>query len=299
MALSPRTSAAPPAPQKIRWWPPQPFILFHLLAAGAFFIGFSWYYPLIALASYFFRMFWVTAGYHRYFSHRSYKTSRPFQLVLAFMAMTSMQKGVLWWAAHHRDHHRFSDGPRDLHSPLMSGFWWSHLGWTLSPSYGATNLDRVRDLAGFPELRWLNRFYLVPPAVFMLALFLIGGLPALVWGGVIGTILLWQGSFAVNSLAHRFGRIRYATTDQSRNSWILALFTCGEGWHNNHHHYQASARQGWHWWQIDVSYYCLKLLSALGVVWDLRRPPAHVIDAPAAGSLPPHRIGALEGQGRS
>jgi stearoyl-CoA desaturase (Delta-9 desaturase) len=286
MSLAPATTPEAAAPEKIRWWPPQPFVLFHLLPVGALFMEFVWYYPLIALASYYFRMFWVTAGYHRYFSHRSFKTSRPFQFVLAFMAMTSMQKGILWWSAHHRDHHRFSDGPRDLHSPIRSGFWWSHLGWIMSPSYGATNLDRVRDLAGFPELRWLNRWYLVPPFVYMLALFLVGGMPALMWGGIIATILLWQGSFTVNSLAHRFGSVRYATPDGSRNSFLLALLTCGEGWHNNHHHYQTSANQGWHWWQVDFSYYCLKVLSMVGVVWDLRTPPAHVLEAAGPAALP-------------
>jgi stearoyl-CoA desaturase (delta-9 desaturase) len=259
--------------------------VFHLLAIGVFFVGFEWYYPLIAIGSYYFRMFWVTAGYHRYFSHRSFRTSRVFQFILAFMAMTSLQKGILWWAAHHRDHHRFSDGPEDIHSPAQSGFWWSHAGWILSPRYGATNLDRVRDLARFRELVWLNRFWLVPPAAYFAVLLLAGGLPWLVWGGFVATICLWHGSFTVNSLAHTFGRVRYATGDTSRNSWLLALITCGEGWHNNHHFCQSTSNQGWFWWQVDFSYYCLRVLSTFGVVWDLRTPPAHIRDASPVSRL--------------
>lgn len=271
----------------IRWWPPPPFLLVHLAALGAFLVEFRWYYPLLALGSYYLRMFWVTIGYHRYFSHRTFKTGRPFQLVLAFLAMTSAQKGVLWWAAHHRDHHRFSDAPQDLHSPVQSGFWWSHVGWILSDRYSATKLDRVRDLARFPELCWLNRWYLVPPAAYFLVLWLIGGLPVVLWAGVIGTVLLWHGSFAINSLAHVLGSRRYQTPDNSRNSWVLALLTCGEGWHNNHHRYQSSANQGWFWWQIDFSYYGLKLLSWLGLVWDVRTAPSHVRNEPQVPFVPP------------
>ena len=273
----PQPSAAPRlAFHSSPWWPLQPFVLFHLAAVSAFFVGWKWYYPVVALASYYVRMFWVTIGYHRYFSHRAFKTSRPFQFVTAFLAMTSAQKGVLWWAAHHRDHHKYSDGPEDLHSPVRSGFWWSHVGWVVSDRYGATKWERIRDFARYPELRWLNRYYLVPPVVLFGALWAVGGLPILVWGGVIGTILLWHGSFTINSLSHLFGSRPYSTTDDSRNNWFLALLTCGEGWHNNHHHYQSTANQGWFWWQIDFSYYGLRLFNLLGLVWDLRTPPAHI-----------------------
>ncbi len=267
-----------PNPGRIRLWPPQPFVIFHLAALTAFLLPFHWSYPLLAVASYYVRMFWVTLGYHRYFSHRSFKTSRAFQFVLAFLAMTSAQKGVLWWAAHHRDHHKFSDEPEDLHSPIQSGFWWSHVGWVLSDRDDETKFDRIRDFASFPELRWLDRHYLVPPVVFFLVLAAVGGWPFIVWGGVIGTILLWHASFTINSLSHIFGTRRYATSDGSRNNWLLALITCGEGWHNNHHHYQSSANQGWFWWEIDITYYGLTVLRWLGLVWDVRTPPAHVRD---------------------
>jgi stearoyl-CoA desaturase (Delta-9 desaturase) len=262
-----------------RWWPPTPFILVHLAALATLFVGFRWYYPVIALVSYYVRMFWVTIGYHRYFSHRAYRTSRPFQFVLACLAMTSAQNGVLWWAANHRDHHKHADGPEDLHSPHQSGLWWSHVGWILSDRYNATNLDRVRDFARYPELRWLNRWHWVPVALYFLALWCLGSFPIMIWGGVVATVLLWHGSFTVNSLAHLFGSRRYDTPDGSRNSWWLALLTCGEGWHNNHHHYQSSANQGWRWWQVDASYYGLKVMSWLRLVSDLRLPPAHVVNA--------------------
>ncbi len=256
-----------------------PFVMVHLACLAAFWVGFRWSDLGLCLALYYARMFFVTAGYHRYFAHRSFKTSRPFQFVLGFMATTSVQKGVLWWAAHHRNHHRFSDTPADIHSPQQRGFWWSHVGWILSDQYQETELDRIRDFAKFPELRWLNRWHLAPPVALAAALLLAGGWSALVWGFFVSTVLLWHGSFCVNSLAHVFGRRRYQTTDSSRNSLLIALITMGEGWHNNHHHYMASARQGFFWWEVDPTYYLLKLLSWAGVVWDVRVPPRRVVEA--------------------
>ncbi len=259
-----------------------PFAAVHLTCLAAFFIPFRWSYVLLCLGLYYARMFFVTAGYHRYFSHRSFKTSRVFQFVLAFLAMTSSQKGVLWWAAHHRRHHRFSDQENDLHSPVRDGFWWSHLGWILARENDSTDVESVRDFYKYPELRWLNRHFLVPPVSLAVALWLAGGWSALVWGFFISTVLLWHGSFMVNSLAHVFGRRRYRTSDTSRNSFLIALVTLGEGWHNNHHHYMASVRQGFFWWEVDGTYYLLKLLSGFGLVWDLRVPPPSVLTPTAA-----------------
>jgi stearoyl-CoA desaturase (delta-9 desaturase) len=254
-------------------WKSVPFVLAHLAALALPFVtGVKWQWVALALGTYALRMFFVTAGYHRYFSHRAFKTSRVFQFVLAFMAQTSAQKGALWWAAHHRHHHRYSDQPEDLHSPALRGFWWSHLGWILCSKYEDTRLDAVRDFARFPELRFLDRFHLVPPLLALGALWLLGGLPFVVWGGLVSTVLLWHGTFFINSLAHVLGRRRYMTTDLSRNHWLLALITLGEGWHNNHHYHQNTANQGWFWWELDVSYYVLKVLSLLGLVWELRTP---------------------------
>lgn len=261
-----------------------PFLAVHFACLSAFFIKFQWSYLIACLAIYYLRMFFVTAGYHRYFSHRSFKTSRWFQFVMAVMATTSTQKGVLWWAANHRHHHRYSDTEEDLHSPTLSGFWWSHVGWILSDQYHETQVELISDFHKYPELRWLNRYHLVPPVILATSLFLIGGWGLLVWGFFISTVMLWHSSFTVNSLSHVFGRRRYETSDTSRNSLLLALLTMGEGWHNNHHHYMASARQGFFWWEVDVTYYVLKALSWLRIVWDLRQPPHAVLEPTASRS---------------
>jgi stearoyl-CoA desaturase (Delta-9 desaturase) len=272
---------------RISWGKSLPFFAVHLVALATPFVApISWRWAALAAALYVARIFGITAGYHRYFSHRSFRTSRGFQLALAVLGTTSTQKGPLWWAAHHRDHHRFSDGPEDVHSPLERGFWWSHVGWILSTRYDATRLERVKDLARFPELRWLDRWHLVPPITLATILFVAGGWPALLWGYFVSTVFTWHGTFLINSLAHVLGRPRYETGDGSRNNLALALLTLGEGWHNNHHFYPASARQGFFWWEIDLSWYALRALSAVGVVWDLKRPPPQVMWAHRAVPSP-------------
>ena len=255
----------------------------HLAAlGGVLYCGFSLRGLALALGVYFVRMFVVTAAYHRYFSHRSFKTSRWFQLVLALGAQSAAQKGVLWWASHHRWHHKFSDLDPDVHSARLRGFWYSHVGWILSPHWNQTDESRVSDLARYPELRFLNRgaICLLPAVALALLCYALGGAHGLVWGFFVSTVLLWHGSFTINSLSHMFGRRRYATSDDSRNNWLLALITTGEGWHNNHHHYQSSANQGFRWWEIDVTYYVLRLLALCGLIWDLRRPPAEALVGP-------------------
>jgi stearoyl-CoA desaturase (Delta-9 desaturase) len=255
-----------------------PFMAVHVATIGIFFVGFRWWYPLLALTLYAMRMFFVTAGYHRYFSHRTYKTTRAFQFLLALMAETSLQKGVLWWAAHHRHHHRFSDQLDDIHSPTRRGFWWSHVGWILCKRYNETRAELVPDLARYPELRWLNRYHLVPGISMAVILFLAGGWGVFFWGFCVSTVMLWHGTFTINSLCHVFGRRRYATLDTSRNSLILSLVTMGEGWHNNHHHYMSSVRQGFFWWEIDCTYYILRALSWVHLVWDLKMPPRALLE---------------------
>jgi stearoyl-CoA desaturase (delta-9 desaturase) len=261
-----------------------PFWGVHAIAvAGVVWLGFSWTGLALALGLYLARMLFVCLGYHRYFSHRSFRTSRAFQLVLAFGAQTAMQRGVLWWAAKHRRHHRESDTPDDVHSPRQDGFWFAHLGWSTSRTSDGTDLSLVKDLARYPELRALDRAKHLPGILLAVALFLAGGAHALVWGFFVSTVLLWHGTFTINSLAHVIGRRRYATPDDSKNHLGLALLTLGEGWHNNHHHYQVSARQGFFWWEIDLAYYVLRGLEAVGVVWDVRRPPARLLaDEPRA-----------------
>jgi stearoyl-CoA desaturase (delta-9 desaturase) len=254
-----------------------PFAIIHIAALSVLWIHFRWSYLITCLAVFLVRMFFVTAGYHRYFAHRSFKTSRWFQFVIAVMATSSTQKGVLWWAGHHRHHHRFSDQEEDLHSPTLFGFFWAHIGWILSDKYNGTRTEYIADFAKFPELRWLNKYYLVPPTILGVALWLIGGWGLFAWGFCLSTVILWHDTFTINSLSHLFGRRRYETSDTSRNNWLLALMTLGEGWHNNHHHYMASARQGFYWWEIDLTYYVLKVLSWFGIVWELRKVPTHIL----------------------
>ncbi len=257
-----------------------PFFIVHLIALiGAILYPPTW--GLIALCAffYFLRMFGVTGGYHRYFSHRTYKTSRLFQFALAWLAQSSAQKGALWWAAHHRHHHKHSDEEVDLHSPVQDGFWWSHVGWILSERYDETEWSQISDLKKFPELVWLNRYHLVPAVALGVGVFLFGGMPALVWGFLVSTVLCWHGTFTINSLSHVFGSRRYTTTDASRNNWLLAFVTMGEGWHNNHHAYQSSTNQGFFWWEYDFTYYILKAFNTVGLVWDLRKPPLQLLES--------------------
>jgi stearoyl-CoA desaturase (delta-9 desaturase) len=260
------------------WIVSLPFYAVHVAAVvGVALVGWSWKGAALAIALYYVRMFGVTGGYHRYFSHRTYRTSRAFQFVLAVLAQTSVQKGALWWAAHHRDHHKYSDTPKDPHSYRDYGFWYSHVGWILASDTEETNYDNIKDLSRYPELRWLNNWHVVPALVLAVGLWLVGSWPALVWGFFVSTTLLWHGTFTINSLSHIWGKRVYTTTDDSKNNPVLAMVTMGEGWHNNHHYYPRSCRQGFHWWQIDLTYYVLRALSVVGIVWDIQVPSDKVI----------------------
>jgi stearoyl-CoA desaturase (Delta-9 desaturase) len=282
---------APPTPTSGRrartwrdyeWKAFTPFLLVHVFGIAGAVAGlvmgapaWAWW---LALGLYVARMFGVTGAYHRYFSHRTFKTGRVMQFLLAFLAETSAQRGVLWWAAHHRDHHKFSDGVRDVHSPIRWGFWHSHVGWVYD---GNEKYDwgRVKDFSRYPELVVLEKLWLLPPTVLAVACLLIGGWWALLIGFFFSTVVLWHGTFTINSLAHVWGKRRYATTDDSRNNWLLALITMGEGWHNNHHHHMSSCRQGFFWWEVDLTYYILKAMSMVGLVWDIREPSPRVYEA--------------------
>jgi stearoyl-CoA desaturase (Delta-9 desaturase) len=268
-------STAPRPPHVVRPSAVAGFLLVHVAAAlGVVLVGFSWTGVALCVASYYLRMFAITAGFHRYFSHRAYRLSRVSQFLLAFLGQTSAQKGVLWWASNHRHHHKYSDRPEDIHSPVQNGFWWSHIGWILSGLYDETDYSRIPDLAKFPELRWLNRNQYAATMVYAIALYLAFGWTGLVYGYFLSTVLLWHGTFTINSLMHLFGRRVFPTADQSRNSMIFALITMGEGWHNNHHYYPISAAQGFTWWQVDMSFSLLWLGEKIGLVTGLRRAPS-------------------------
>ncbi len=248
----------------------------HAACLLAFYTGVSAVDVALCLATFYLRMFAITGGYHRYFAHKTFRTSRAFQFVLAFLGCCAVQKGPLWWAAGHRRHHRYSDQEGDMHSP-RNGFWYAHQGWIFDGRWDATEFDRIPDFAAYPELVWLNRWHPVPPLMMAAACFAIGGLSGLVWGMAIATTLLWHSTYTINSLAHRWGSRRYETNDDSRNNWVLALLTLGEGWHNNHHQYMASTRQGFFWWEIDITYYVLRAMALCGLVWDLREPPKRLL----------------------
>jgi stearoyl-CoA desaturase (Delta-9 desaturase) len=254
-----------------------PFLLAHAACFAAFWTGVTTQAVVIGIALYWLRMFGVTGGYHRYFSHRTYQTSRVFQFVLALLAQASAQKSVLWWAAKHRHHHLFSDTAHDVHSPRHTGFLYSHVGWIFSARHDRTDLTKVDDLARFPELMWLHRFEVAPAVVLGFLVWFAAGWSGLVVGFFWSTVAVYHATFCINSLAHVSGTRRYVTGDDSRNNWILAFFTMGEGWHNNHHAYQSSVRQGFRWWEIDATFYILKVLSWAGIVWDMKAPPAAVL----------------------
>jgi stearoyl-CoA desaturase (delta-9 desaturase) len=254
-----------------------PFVLVHLSCIAAIWSGVTWQAIAICAGLYWLRMFAIGAGYHRYFSHRAYSTSRIFQFILALLAQSTAQKSVLWWAAKHRHHHLHSDTEQDVHSPRHKGFLYSHVGWIFAQKHEKADFVKVADLARYPELMLLHKYELLPAIAVGILCFLAAGWSGLVVGFFWSTVLVYHATFCVNSLAHVHGSKRYVTGDDSRNNWLLALFTMGEGWHNNHHAYQSSARQGFKWWEVDATYYCLRAMSWLGIIWDLKTPSAQVL----------------------
>jgi stearoyl-CoA desaturase (delta-9 desaturase) len=278
------------------WVKNVPFLLMHLACFLVFLPDIHATPAAIALCIglYVLRMFGITAGYHRYFSHRAYKTSRFFQFVMAWLGCSAMQKGPLWWSSHHRHHHLHSDQEEDVHSPHVDTLWWSHIGWVLSPEYTHTDWHAIRDFSKYPELRWLDRNHWVPGLTLAVLCYLIAGWSGVVWGFFVSTVITYHATFCINSFCHIIGRVRYKTTDKSKNSALMALITLGEGWHNNHHYYQSSANQGFFWWEFDVSYYMLRTLSFFGLVWDLRGVPEAKLhpkpEAVISPVLPPSAI---------
>lgn len=277
-------------PDMVNWERTLPFIFLHVGCLAVLWVGASWVAVVAALALYIIRMFAITGFYHRYFSHRTFRTSRWMQFAAAALGNSSMQRGALWWAATHRHHHKHSDHEEDIHSPVISGFLWSHIGWLTSAKNFPTAYQNIPDLAKYPELVFLNRFDQLVPLVYGLIMLGLGWLleklfpgtgvtmgQFFIWTFFISTTVLLHGTLFINSLAHVWGKRRYDTDDDSRNSWLLAFITLGEGWHNNHHRYPHSTRQGFRWWEIDPTYAGLKLLSWTGLIWDLRAVPENVL----------------------
>jgi len=276
---------------KIDWLRAIPFILIQLSCLFVFVVGFSWAALITALVLCYIRIFSIGAFYHRYFSHRAYKTNRFWQFIFGVFGASSVQRGPIWWASHHRSHHATADQPEDAHSPVQHGFWWSHMGWFLSRKNYFYDDKNVRDLTRFPELVFLDKFDVAVPLLLAVSTYCFGaflehnypalgtnGWQMLVWGFSVSTFLLFHSTVCINSLAHKVGSRPYKTKDHSRNNWLLALLTLGEGWHNNHHHYPASARQGFRFWQIDITYYGLLLMEKLKIVRDIKVVPKEILE---------------------
>ena len=277
--------------QKIQWLRIIPFIVLHVSCLAVFWVGVSWFAIAFMLMFYFIRMFAITAFFHRYLAHKTFQTSRFIQFVFSVIGTMSAQRGPLWWAAHHRYHHRYTDTAQDPHSSTH-GFWYSHVGWFLNDYNFATRKDVIKDWLKYPELVWLDRFSLIVVLLTAAGIYTLGewlanaapqlstsGLQLLVWGFVISTVLLIHATLCINSLAHHYGSRDFDTNDHSRNNLFLSLITLGEGWHNNHHFYAGSTRQGFYWWQIDMTFYVLKVMSWLGLVWGLKPIPQRVYEA--------------------
>lgn len=270
----------------VEWARLLPFALLHVGCLGAIWTGVSWFAAAVCVALYAVRMFAITAVYHRYLSHRSYDAPRWLVFVGAWTAAAAAQRGPLWWAAHHRRHHRHSDREGDAHSPLHGRFWWSHVGWFTTRRNFRTDLQQLPDLRDHAELRWLDRFDVAAPLSLLVFLYVLGeslavhapsletnGWQLVVWGFCVSTTLVFHVTSMVNSVCHLFGSRPWKTADQSRNLPWLALLTFGEGWHNNHHYCPGSVRQGFRWWQFDLSFYALWVMERFGLV-KLRPLPA-------------------------
>ena len=233
----------------------------------------------LALLSHYGRMIGLTLCFHRHLSHRAFKLNRAVRFVFAWLGTAALQKGPIWWAGNHVYHHKFADREGDPHSPVVSGFFHSHLGWftndTRWDKVDASN-PVVREFSRDPELRWLDRYYAVPPALLALGLFLAGGWPWLVYGFCVPTFTLAHSTLAINSINHLFGSRRFETKDNSRNNLWTTLLTLGEGWHNNHHRFQRAARNGFYWWELDPTYWVVKALAVMGLASDVIPVPSRV-----------------------
>jgi stearoyl-CoA desaturase (delta-9 desaturase) len=260
------------------------FVVFWVVQFSAFLIfvvPFSG--GLIALwaVSHFLRAIGLTLAFHRYFAHRSFQMNRAARFVWTFIGTAAMQKGPLWWAGHHVNHHRYADRDGDPHSPMVSGVYYAHIGWFLNDAkhdrLEASN-PVIRDFSKAPEIVWLNNFFFVPPLLLAIGMYLFGGMTWLVWGFCLPTMTLAHATFAINTVNHMFGSRRFDTIDESRNNPLTAVFAVGEGWHNNHHRYQRAARNGFYWWEFDPTWYVIRLMQSVGIAWDVKAVPARIYE---------------------
>ena len=248
-------------------------------AAAVLFVPFEWSLVGLWAASHFIRAIGLTLAFHRYYAHRAFQMNRVARFVWTFIGTAAMQKGPLWWAGHHVNHHRFADREGDPHSPLVSGLYYAHVGWFLNDArherLEASN-PVVRDFSRAPEIVFLDRFFFLPPLMLAVTMYLVGGFPWLVWGFCLPTVTLAHATFAINTVNHMFGSRRFDTIDESRNNVVTAIFAAGEGWHNNHHRYQRAARNGFYWWEVDPTWYMIRLMVAVGLAWDAHPVPERI-----------------------
>lgn len=285
----------PPLISEIRkgvdWAGSVPFFLFHVLCFGIIWVGWSPFAVIFGVLFYLVRMFGITAFYHRYFAHHAFEANRFFSFLFAFLGCSAMQKGPLWWAAIHRHHHIYADTEQDIHSPLMQGFFWSHIGWILAYSNKRTRVEYIKDWLRYPELVFLDTYALAVPVIMGVIVFLTGhlcylyapelktnGLQLFIWGFIVSTVFCSHATFSINSIDHMFGSKRYDLPNTSRNNLLMAVLTLGEGWHNNHHHYPVTARAGFYWWEIDITYYLLNIMSWLRILRNLKPLPDSIRD---------------------
>lgn len=270
--------------------------IFHLGCFGVIWTGVSPAALTVALALYVVRGFGVTAGYHRLLAHRSFSTGRPVQFLLALAGSLATQGGPLWWVAHHRSHHRYTETEKDIHSPRTQGFWRSHIGWMLSAESFRENGANARDLYRVPELKFLQQHYAWIVLGQGVAIYGLGeglaalgvqtsGAQMLVWAYFIATVALWHATFMVNSVCHLWGSRPFDAEDTSTNNWLVALLALGEGWHNNHHKFAYSARHGLEWWQFDLTWLLLRGMEKLGLVSELRLPRPRMLERAKAASV--------------
>ena len=241
-------------------------------------VPFSWGLVGLWAASHFIRAVGLTLAFHRYFAHRAFRMNRVARFLWTLAGTSAMQKGPLWWAGHHVNHHRFADRQGDPHDPRTRGFFYAHIGWfcdVTNDSVPASN-PVVRDFSSAPEIVWLDRYYFVPPLALAVALFLVGGLRWLAWGFCLPTATLAHATFAINTVNHMFGTRRFETPDDSRNNLLTAIFAVGEGWHNNHHRYQRAARNGFYWWEFDPTWYIIRAMAAVGLAWNIQLVPERI-----------------------
>lgn len=258
---------------RINWITAAIMVALHLVAFWALF-HYTWQNLLAALV-----LHWVVVGlgisigYHRLLTHRGFKTSKPFEYFLAMCGSFALEGGPVFWVATHRVHHQHSDGPGDPHTPRDGGFW-AHMGWVLfgDREFNKTPISSkyAPDLAGDPFYCWLTDWHWVPMTVVGLLMIAFVGWGMAAWGMVVRIVAGLHFTWLVNSATHMWGSRRFDTRDDSRNSWWVALLTFGEGWHNNHHAHPVSARHGLAWYELDISWLTLRLLSFLGVVWNVK-----------------------------